>query len=47
MPTAMTPEDDEPRGLIATLQNRSGAILGLVGLVAWIALIWFMFGDVL
>ncbi|QGP78273.1 hypothetical protein [Sphingobium sp. CAP-1] len=39
--------DDEPRGLWAAIRARSGVILGAVGLVGWIAMIWFMFGDVL
>ncbi len=38
---------EETRGLIAAIRERSGVILGAIGLVAWIALLWFMFGDVL
>jgi hypothetical protein len=34
-------------GLAHAIRSRSGVILGLIGLVAWIALVWFMFGDVL
>ncbi|WP_313806158.1 hypothetical protein [Sphingobium sp.] len=40
-------DDEEPRGPIAALRARSGVILGAIGMVAWLALIWFMFGDVL
>jgi len=29
------------------LAARSGWILGVVGLIAWFAMLWFMFGDVL
>ena len=43
----MTEDDDEPRGLIAALRARSGVIIGTVGLAAWCAMIWAMFGDVL
>jgi hypothetical protein len=37
----------EGSGLAHAIRSRSGVILGLIGLVAWIALVWFMFGDVL
>ena len=40
-------DEDEARGLWPAIRARSGVILGAVGLVAWLALIWFMFGDVL
>ena len=40
-------DDDEPRGLAATLRARSGVIIGAIGMVAWMALLWAMFGDVL
>jgi len=39
--------EDEPTGLIAGLRARSAVLLGIVGLAAWMALLWFMFGDVL
>lgn len=39
--------EDEQRGLWHATRARSGVILGAVGLIAWLALIWFMFGDVL
>ena len=40
-------EEEEPGGALAAMRARSGVILGMVGLAAWLALIWFMFGDVL
>ncbi|MEC3911124.1 hypothetical protein U5A82_11785 [Sphingobium sp. CR2-8] len=40
-------DNDEHRGLWSAIRERSGVILGVVGLVAWCAMIWFMFGDVL
>ncbi len=39
--------EDEQGGLRSAIRARSGVILGGVGLVAWLALLWFMFGDVL
>jgi len=29
------------------LRSRSGAIASVVALLAWFAMLWFMFGDVL
>lgn len=43
----MADQEDEPRGIAAALRARSGIVIGLVGMVAWIALLWAMFGDVL
>ena len=40
-------DDEQASGLWPALQARSGVIIGTVGLVAWLALRWFMFGDVL
>ena len=40
-------DDEQAGGLWPALQARSGVIIGMVGLVAWLALLWFMFGDVL
>ncbi|UZW53633.1 hypothetical protein NUH86_08630 [Sphingobium sp. JS3065] len=40
-------QEEEARGPIAAIRARSGVILGAVGLVAWLTLVWFMFGDVL
>lgn len=40
-------DDDEPQGLRAAIRARSGVILGVLGLIGWCAMIWFMFGDVL
>lgn len=39
-------DEDEPT-LADRLRARSGWAIGLVFLVAWFALLWFMFGDVL
>lgn len=39
--------DEDSRGLWSAIRARSGIILGAIGLVAWLAMIWFMFGDVL
>ena len=38
--------EDEPT-LADRLRARSGCAIGLIFLVAWFALLWFMFGDVL
>lgn len=46
-PPMIHDDDDEATGLWPAIRARSGVILGAVGLVAWLALIWFMFGDVL
>ncbi|MGW8203105.1 MULTISPECIES: hypothetical protein [Sphingomonadaceae] len=40
-------DEDEPRGFWPAIRARSGLILGVIGLVGWCAMIWFMFGDVL
>ncbi|WP_293980026.1 hypothetical protein [Sphingobium sp.] len=39
--------EDEQGGLWPAIRARFGIIIGVVGLIAWLALIWFMFGDVL
>lgn len=38
---------DPPRPFLDALRARSGVIIGLIGMIAWIALLWAMFGDVL
>ncbi len=43
----MAERDGEARGLFAVIRARSAVLIGVVGLAAWIALLWFMFGDVL
>ncbi|BAI96305.1 MULTISPECIES: hypothetical protein [Sphingobium] len=43
----MDDDEEEAGGALAAIRARSGVILGAVGLLAWLALIWFMFGDVL
>ena len=40
-------DEEEAGGTLAAIRARSGVILGILGLAAWLALIWFMFGDVL
>ncbi len=40
-------DDDEPKVPWAAIRARSGVILGVIGLIGWCAMIWFMFGDVL
>jgi len=40
-------DEEEASGALAAIRARSGVILGILGLAAWLALIWFMFGDVL
>lgn len=43
----MDSQDDDPRGLWDAIRARSGVIIGVLGLIAWIGMIWAMFGDVL
>jgi len=38
-------DEEEAGGTLAAIRARSGVILGILGLAAWLALIWFMFGD--
>ena len=40
-------DEDASTGPIAWINERRGVIIAAVGLVAWFALLWFMFGDVL
>jgi len=40
-------DDDEPTGLVSALRARSGVVIATVGMIAWIGLLWAMFGDVL
>ena len=41
----MGPQDEKPT--VGELLGRHGWLIGVVALVAWLALLWFMFGDVL
>jgi hypothetical protein len=41
------PDDESELTLIDRLWARSGVLIGVIGLVAWFAMLWFMFGDVL
>ena len=43
----MSDMPDKPRPLIDALRERSGVIIAIFGLVAWVAMLWAMFGDVL
>ncbi len=43
----MTFRDRESSGVIAAIRDRAGVLMGLAGLLAWFALLWLMFGDVL
>lgn len=40
-------ENDEPQGFTGWLRSKQHIIIGVVGLFAWLAMLWFMFGDVL
>lgn len=40
-------EDETPKGLAGWMRERLGVMVGVIGLVAWFAMLWFMFGDVL
>lgn len=47
---AMTEDSDEEpqaRGVLGFVRERLGVVIGIIGLFAWFALVWFMFGDVL
>ena len=39
--------DEERRGLGTWLKQRLHVLIAMIGLVAWVAMLWFMFGDVL
>lgn len=45
----MTPNEEEQdrKGWFGALSRHSGVVVGVIGLFAWFALLWFMFGDVL
>ena len=50
MHPGMSPADqdeEEPRGLLAWLRAHLHIIIGIMGLVAWLVMLWLMFGDVL
>ncbi|EAT06900.1 hypothetical protein NYF14_12445 [Sphingobium sp. 10 DY56-G10] len=40
-------DDEDIGGFLSAIQARSGVIIATVGLIAWVALLWFMFADVL
>ncbi|WP_336966027.1 hypothetical protein [Sphingobium aquiterrae] len=39
--------NDEEDGWMEAVKRRAAVPIGIVGLLAWFALLWFMFGDVL
>lgn len=43
----MTDDDDSASGPAHWIRERLGVIIGGVGLIAWFAMLWLMFGDVL
>ncbi|MET0371150.1 MAG: hypothetical protein ABW039_07210 [Sphingobium sp.] len=40
-------DEPEQRSLLDVIRARSGVLIAAIGLVAWMAMLWFMFGDVL
>lgn len=44
---ALMMENDEPQGFTGWLRSKQHIIIGVAGLFAWLAMLWFMFGDVL
>jgi len=38
--------DDEEDIRQSWFRERMGVIIGVIGLIAWFALVWLMFGDV-
>ncbi|MBB3980813.1 hypothetical protein GGR44_000444 [Sphingobium fontiphilum] len=43
----MTEPHDPPATFVDKLRERAGVIVAVIGLIAWMAMLWFMFGDVL
>ena len=41
------PNDADPATLTRWVRERFAVLMGVVALFAWLALLWFMFGDVL
>lgn len=41
------PNDADPATLTRWVRERLAVLMGVVALFAWLALLWFMFGDVL
>ncbi|MBB4642629.1 hypothetical protein [Rhizorhapis suberifaciens] len=39
--------EQEPVGFVDAIRNKAAIIVGILGLMAWMALLWLMFGDVL
>ena len=43
----MNPDDETPSGLLHWLRERLHIVIGTGGLIAWLVMLWLMFGDVL
>ncbi|MCW2350710.1 hypothetical protein [Sphingobium sp. B12D2B] len=43
----MNPDDETPGGLLHWLRERLHIVIGAGGLIAWLVMLWLMFGDVL
>jgi hypothetical protein len=43
----MFDEDQEDGSALNWAMKHTGVLIGAIGLLAWCALLWFMFGDVL
>jgi hypothetical protein len=43
----MEQDEIEERGILGWLRARQHIWIGIAGLIAWLAMLWFMFGDVL
>jgi hypothetical protein len=43
----MEHDELEPQGILSWLRARQHILVGIAGLIAWLAMLWFMFGDVL
>lgn len=43
----MSEEEQGTSGAADWIRDHLGQITGVVGLVAWLLMLWFMFGDVL
>ncbi|MCW2362128.1 MULTISPECIES: hypothetical protein [Sphingobium] len=40
-------DDENPGGLLHWLRERLHIVIGTGGLIAWLVMLWLMFGDVL
>ncbi|WP_022683263.1 hypothetical protein [Sphingobium bisphenolivorans] len=39
--------EEDGAGRLDIIRAHAGPVIGVIGLAAWLALLWFMFGDVL